>query len=65
MSWTARLLNDQELLCSKITEEANELCDTLRNNEGAHRATEEMADVLYHCLVLLNKQVRSLLIKLV
>lgn len=56
-SWTAKLLNDEELLCSKIVEEARELCKTLTEAEGKERTAEEMADVLYHCMVLLNKQV--------
>lgn len=58
-SWTAKLLSDPELLCEKIKEEAGELCQTLEKDEGKQRATEEMADLLYHSLVLLNKQVDS------
>lgn len=57
-SWTVKLLNDRELLCEKIVEEAHELCDTLMNDEGKKRTIEEMADVMYHCMVLLNRQVR-------
>jgi len=55
-SWTAKLLNDPDLLCKKIREEAGELCETWENDEGKERAASEMADVLYHSMVLLNKQ---------
>ena len=57
-SWTAKLAGNQELLCSKIREEAGELCQTLEQQEGKDRATSEMADLLYHSMVLLNVQVR-------
>eukprot|EP00268_Persea_americana_P041711 TRINITY_DN41666_c0_g1_i2.p1 TRINITY_DN41666_c0_g1~~TRINITY_DN41666_c0_g1_i2.p1 ORF type:complete len:295 (-),score=59.88 TRINITY_DN41666_c0_g1_i2:334-1218(-) len=53
-SWTKRLLSDLKLLCSKIREEANELCQTLEDNEERSRTASEMADVLYHALVLLR-----------
>ncbi|CAM9003494.1 unnamed protein product [Rhodiola kirilowii] len=52
-SWTKKLLLDDKLLCSKIREEANELCQTLEDNEDKSRAASEMADVLYHAMVLL------------
>jgi len=52
-SWTKRLLEDQKLLCSKIREEASELCHTLEDNEDKSRTALEMADVLYHAMVLL------------
>ncbi|KAI3965955.1 hypothetical protein MKX01_010912 [Papaver californicum] len=52
-SWTKRLLLDKKLLCSKIREEADELCRTLEENEDQSRAASEMADVLYHAMVLL------------
>ncbi|KAL1352550.1 histidine biosynthesis bifunctional protein hisIE, chloroplastic isoform X1 [Arachis duranensis] len=52
-SWTKRLLLNDKLLCSKIREEANELCQTLENNEDKSRTASEMADVLYHAMVLL------------
>ncbi|KXZ41232.1 hypothetical protein GPECTOR_630g730 [Gonium pectorale] len=55
-SWTARLLGNPELLCKKIREEAGELCQTLEANEGRERAASEMADLLYHSMVLLNLQ---------
>ncbi|KAF9601424.1 hypothetical protein IFM89_020180 [Coptis chinensis] len=57
-SWTKRLLLDQKLLCSKIREEADELCRTLEENENKSRAAAEAADVLFHSMVLLkNKDV--------
>lgn len=56
-SWTARLLQNPELLCSKVREEAGELCQTLEQSEGQERAASEMADLLYHSMVLLNLQV--------
>jgi phosphoribosyl-ATP pyrophosphohydrolase len=58
-SWTARLLSNPELLCKKVREEAGELCQTLEASEGPERAASEMADLLYHAMVLLNLQVRA------
>ncbi|KAK9829248.1 hypothetical protein WJX72_004747 [[Myrmecia] bisecta] len=55
-SWTAKLAANPQLLCSKIREEAGELCQTLEVNEGKERAASEMADLLYHAMVLLNVQ---------
>ncbi|KAF7815728.1 histidine biosynthesis bifunctional protein hisIE, chloroplastic [Senna tora] len=55
-SWTKRLLLDNRLLCAKIREEADELCQTLENDESKSRAASEMADVLYHAMVLLSKK---------
>ncbi|XP_019194020.1 PREDICTED: histidine biosynthesis bifunctional protein hisIE, chloroplastic [Ipomoea nil] len=52
-SWTKRLLLDDKLLCSKIREEADELCRTLEENEDKSRTASEAADVLYHAMVLL------------
>ncbi|KAF3444010.1 hypothetical protein FNV43_RR13700 [Rhamnella rubrinervis] len=52
-SWTKRLLLDNNLLCSKIREEADELCRTLEEDEDKPQAAAEMADVLYHAMVLL------------
>jgi phosphoribosyl-ATP pyrophosphohydrolase len=57
-SWTARLLSDPSLLCKKVREEAGELCETLEAGEGRERAASEMADLLYHSMVLLNLQAR-------
>ncbi|KAL8057203.1 hypothetical protein ABFX02_04G169100 [Erythranthe guttata] len=55
-SWTKRLLLDEKLLCSKIREEADELCRTLEENEDTSRTASEMADVLYHSMVLLARK---------
>jgi len=55
LSWTKRLLSDNQLLCKKVREEANELCETLELNEGTQRTASEAADVLYHMLVLLYR----------
>ncbi|KAJ6966339.1 hypothetical protein NC652_004030 [Populus alba x Populus x berolinensis] len=52
-SWTKRLLLDHDLLCSKIREEADELCRTLEENEDQARTASEMGDVLYHAMVLM------------
>ncbi|XP_021889772.1 histidine biosynthesis bifunctional protein hisIE, chloroplastic [Carica papaya] len=52
-SWTKRLLLDDKLLCSKIREEADELCRTIEEKEDNARTASEMADVLYHAMVLL------------
>lgn len=35
------------------------MCQTLEANEGPERAASEMADLLYHAMVLLNVQVRE------
>lgn len=53
-SWTKRLLLDDKLLCSKIREEADELCRTHEEKEDKSRTASEMADVLYHTMVLLS-----------
>ncbi|KAL5227301.1 hypothetical protein ABZP36_015566 [Zizania latifolia] len=53
-SWTIKLLLDNHLLCSKICEEAGELVQTLHGNEDKTRAASEMADLLYHAMVLLS-----------
>ncbi|PIA46375.1 hypothetical protein AQUCO_01500125v1 [Aquilegia coerulea] len=58
-SWTKKLLLDQKLLCSKIREEADELCRTLEENEDQSRTAAEAADLLFHSMVLLkNKDVK-------
>nr|DAD43378.1 TPA_asm: hypothetical protein HUJ06_001608 [Nelumbo nucifera] len=41
------------MLCSKIREETDELCRTLEENEDKLRTASELADVLYHAMVLL------------
>lgn len=60
-SWTAKLLKDEALLCSKIREEAGELCESAEEGEGGERVASEMADLLYHSMVLLNSQVHACL----
>lgn len=52
-SWTKRLLLDDKLLCSKIREEADELCRTMEENEAKSRTASEAADLVYHAMVLL------------
>jgi len=53
-SWTAKLLADPKLLCSKVREEADELARALEDSEGKERVASEAADLLYHAAVLLN-----------
>ncbi|XP_047055778.1 histidine biosynthesis bifunctional protein hisIE, chloroplastic-like [Lolium rigidum] len=53
-SWTKKLLLDNQLLCSKIREEAGELIQTLLENEDKSRTASEMGDLLYHAMVLLS-----------
>ncbi|KAH0466578.1 hypothetical protein IEQ34_003816 [Dendrobium chrysotoxum] len=58
-SWTRKLMHDNELLCSKIREEAEELARTLLDDEDGSRSASEMGDLLYHAMVLLKlKDVR-------
>ena len=59
-SWTAKLINNPELCCKKVREEAGELCQTWEGNEGKERAASEAADLIYHAMVLLNVQGVSL-----
>jgi len=49
-SWTKKLLNDKELLLSKIKEEADELCVAI-DREDDKQVIYEAADLLYHSLV--------------
>jgi phosphoribosyl-ATP pyrophosphohydrolase/phosphoribosyl-AMP cyclohydrolase len=49
-SWTKKLLNDKELLISKIKEEADELCVAIDCEDDA-QVIYEAADLLYHSLV--------------
>lgn len=49
-SWTKKLLNDKELLKSKINEEADELCRAI-DNESDENVVYEASDLLYHSLV--------------
>ncbi len=49
-SWTKKLLDDKELLLSKIKEEADELCVAI-DEESDEQVIYEAADLLYHSLV--------------
>ncbi len=49
-SWTKKLLDDKELLLSKIREEADELCVAI-DKESDEQVIYEAADLLYHSLV--------------
>ena len=49
-SWTKKLLDDKELLLSKITEEADELAVAI-DRESDEQVIYEAADLLYHSLV--------------
>jgi phosphoribosyl-ATP pyrophosphohydrolase/phosphoribosyl-AMP cyclohydrolase len=49
-SWTTKLLNDKELMLSKIREEADEVCEAI-DNESDQQVIYEGADLLYHTLV--------------
>ncbi|WP_456430042.1 bifunctional phosphoribosyl-AMP cyclohydrolase/phosphoribosyl-ATP diphosphatase HisIE [Nitratifractor sp.] len=49
-SWTRKLLNDKELLLSKIREEADELATAI-DEESDEQVIYEAADLLYHSLV--------------
>lgn len=41
-SWTAKLIQDPELCCKKIREEASELCQTWEAEEGRERTVSEV-----------------------
>jgi len=49
-SWTKKLLNNKELLLSKIKEEADELCQAI-DSQSDEQVVYEAADLLYHSLV--------------
>ncbi|MCF6244181.1 MAG: bifunctional phosphoribosyl-AMP cyclohydrolase/phosphoribosyl-ATP diphosphatase HisIE [Sulfurovum sp.] len=49
-SWTKKLLDDKELMLSKIREEAEEVCVAI-NEESDEQVIYESADLLYHTLV--------------
>jgi phosphoribosyl-ATP pyrophosphohydrolase/phosphoribosyl-AMP cyclohydrolase len=49
-SWTKKLLNDKNLLLSKIREEADELATAIDHEEDA-QVIYEASDLLYHTLV--------------
>ncbi|MFH1424915.1 MAG: bifunctional phosphoribosyl-AMP cyclohydrolase/phosphoribosyl-ATP diphosphatase HisIE [archaeon] len=51
-SYTVKLLEDEELACEKVLEEAGEVVQAVKK-EGKQRTIEEAADVLYHLMVLL------------
>ena len=49
-SWTKKLLDNKDLMLSKIREEANEVCVAI-NEESDEQVIYESADLLYHTLV--------------
>ena len=49
-SWTKKLLNDKELMLSKIREEADEVCVAI-DEESDEQVIYESADLLYHTVV--------------
>ncbi|MCB4743047.1 MAG: bifunctional phosphoribosyl-AMP cyclohydrolase/phosphoribosyl-ATP diphosphatase HisIE [Sulfurovum sp.] len=49
-SWTKKLLDDKNLLLSKIREEANEVCVAI-DKESDKQVIYEVTDLLYHTLV--------------
>jgi len=49
-SWTKKLLDDKELMLSKIREEADEVCVAIKE-ESDEQVIYETADLLYHSLV--------------
>jgi len=49
-SWTKKLLNNKELMLSKIREEADEVCVAI-TEESDEQVIYESADLLYHTLV--------------
>eukprot|EP00983_Pelagomonas_calceolata_P121430 1160801-Pelagomonas_calceolata.AAC.4 len=63
----SRQTKGSESLCvrklERVREEAGELCQTLEKSEGKERAASEMADLLYHAMVLLNLQVRGIMLR--
>jgi phosphoribosyl-AMP cyclohydrolase / phosphoribosyl-ATP pyrophosphohydrolase len=54
-SYTARLLEEPELIAAKVGEEAEEVARAARE-EPADRVAEEAADLLYHLSVLLRSR---------
>jgi phosphoribosyl-ATP pyrophosphohydrolase/phosphoribosyl-AMP cyclohydrolase len=52
-SYTNVLMEDMDLLCEKIREEAGEVAEAAKGSEE-HELVHEAADVLYHLLVLLR-----------
>lgn len=53
-SYTYRLLHNEELLLSKVTEEAAEVAEAALEAGGEDHLRYEAADVLYHLLVVLQ-----------
>lgn len=52
-----KLFDDLMFFCTCfLSEEADELCRTLEDDEDQKRTASEMADVLYHSMVLLSKR---------
>jgi phosphoribosyl-ATP pyrophosphohydrolase/phosphoribosyl-AMP cyclohydrolase len=49
-SWTKKLLDDKDLMLSKIREEADEVCVAIEK-ESDEQVIYESADLLYHTLV--------------
>jgi len=49
-SWTKKLLHNKELMLSKITEEASEVCVAI-SEESDEQVIYEVADLAYHTLV--------------
>ncbi len=49
-SWTKKLLDDKDLMLSKIREEADEVCVAI-DEESDEQVIYESADLLYHTLV--------------
>ncbi len=49
-SWTKKLLDNKDLMLSKITEEAQEVVDAI-DHESDEQVIYEAADLLYHTLV--------------
>ncbi len=49
-SWTKKLLNNKDLMLSKIQEEADEVCVAI-NQESDEQVIYEVADLAYHTLV--------------
>ncbi|MDQ3571301.1 MAG: bifunctional phosphoribosyl-AMP cyclohydrolase/phosphoribosyl-ATP diphosphatase HisIE [Actinomycetota bacterium] len=54
-SYTVELLDDQELVAAKVTEEAEEVIRAAREESG-ERVASEAADLLYHLMALLRSR---------
>ncbi|KAF2548129.1 hypothetical protein F2Q70_00022493 [Brassica cretica] len=51
-----KLRETAKRLEKQLREEADELCRTLEDKEEVSRTASEMADMLYHAMVLLSKR---------